>query len=198
MTPIFRAPRAPRSWLCGPRTLSRETRVVLRGDIGRSIDIRPWRSSPITAHAAPAEIVAAAVLWLARTMGEAVVVVAAGDAGVGERVLSLQPLARRPVFAVDTLAPATAGAFVAAVEAGRTKALDSGAWLADAVARDPELRAPTVHGRSAPRSSSTPVSLACATLPRRSTSASAGWARRSSATPTRSINRTPIDMRHRS
>ncbi|MEO5842682.1 MAG: MupA/Atu3671 family FMN-dependent luciferase-like monooxygenase [Acidimicrobiales bacterium] len=116
--------------------------IEFTGDIGRSRDTRAWSTRVLSVgEATPAYIASAAVLWLARTVGNGHATVAIADRPTRETLRSLAPLARRPLLAIEAeLARATASEFVEQIAVRGERSLASGPWLADVVARDPELR----------------------------------------------------------
>ncbi|HUP71406.1 MAG TPA: MupA/Atu3671 family FMN-dependent luciferase-like monooxygenase [Acidimicrobiales bacterium] len=125
--------------------------IEFTGDIGRARDPRSWSSVLIDAGASTAtHMASAAVLWLARTFGDGQATVAIADTATREIVTSLAPLARRPLMSIGPeLAHVLADDFVEQIAARRDRALASGPWLADLVARDPGLRTrATTEGNS--------------------------------------------------
>ncbi|TML18439.1 MAG: hypothetical protein E6G39_03250, partial [Actinobacteria bacterium] len=117
--------------------------IEFTGDIGRSSDDRSWSSLTLAIDAATQPYVAsAAALWLARTCGNGHATVAVADRSTRDLVSALAPLARRPLMAIEPLtASVCSSRFVAHVAERTERAVASGPWLADVVARDPELRA---------------------------------------------------------
>ena len=117
--------------------------IEFTGDIGRATDNRSWSSVVVPVDdATPADLAAAGVLWLARTVGGGHATVAIADRPTRDIVASLAPLARRPLLSIDAeSAHLHASDFVEQVARRCERSLSSGPWLADVVARDPVLRA---------------------------------------------------------
>ncbi|MEO8696264.1 MAG: MupA/Atu3671 family FMN-dependent luciferase-like monooxygenase [Acidimicrobiales bacterium] len=117
--------------------------IEFTGDIGRARDPRFWSSVALAAdESTSGYIVSAAVLWVARTLGNGHAIVAIADRSSREIAASLAPLARRPLLAINAeLARVSAAEFVDQIAVSSERSLASGPWLADVVARDPELRA---------------------------------------------------------
>ncbi|MGO9198013.1 MAG: MupA/Atu3671 family FMN-dependent luciferase-like monooxygenase, partial [Acidimicrobiales bacterium] len=94
------------------------------------------------------EIAAAAAVWVARLTGSLVVPLEVADAPVLAVVAATAPLVRRPIAIVE-LPEDPDTKFEVAVRSARTAleaAMGDGPWLADLVARDPELRGRFIRG----------------------------------------------------
>ena len=79
--------------------------IEFTGDIGRATDTRSWSSVVVPGDdATPADLAAAGVLWLARTVGGGHATVAIADRPTRDIVASLAPLARRPLLSIDAQA----------------------------------------------------------------------------------------------
>ena len=119
------------------------------GDIGRAVDSRRWSTVALDVDGAPfLLVVSAAALWLARSAGSGRATVAIADQPTRHIVNALAPLARRPLVAVDTRNGIRLAEFVEHVAMLAERSLAAGPWLADVVARDPELRAHAATDRA--------------------------------------------------